>query len=85
MRDPHYFSEPETFNPERFRRKVEKLEGNSLHALNGLDKDDPSSIVFGFGRRCVESIVVERRECSLFLTSVLESALDDTSSTRVYG
>ena len=51
LRDPLYFSEPEAFNPERFRQKVEKLDGNSLQVLNGLDKDDPSSIVFGFGRR----------------------------------
>ena len=54
MHDPSYFSEPEAFNPERFREKVEKLEGNSLKVLNGLDKDDPSAIVFGFGRRCVK-------------------------------
>ena len=51
MHDPHYFPEPNTFNPERFREKVERLEGNALHSLNGLDKDDPSAIVYGFGRR----------------------------------
>ena len=49
--DSRYFPEPDSFNPERFREKVEKLEGDSLQVLNGLDKDDPSAIVFGFGRR----------------------------------
>ena len=55
MHDPHYFPEPNTFNPERFREKVDKLEGNVLHSLNGLDKDDPSAVVFGFGRRQVKA------------------------------
>ena len=51
MHDPNYFPEPDKFKPERFRQKVETLKGNNLLALNGLDKDDPASIVFGFGRR----------------------------------
>ena len=61
MLDPKYYPEADVFKPERFRQKVEKLRGNNLQALNGLDKDDPASVIFGFGRRYVFSV---REECS---------------------
>ena len=86
MHDPHYFPEPNTFNPERFREKVEKLEGNAIHSLNGLDKDDPSAIVFGFGRRQVKlrcswkGIV-----CTDVAINLPESAPADTLLMRICG
>lgn len=50
MRDESYFHDSEAFRPERF---LEPLKGgrDGPAALNEHFNDDPSSVVFGFGRR----------------------------------
>lgn len=50
MRDHRYFDDVDKFRPERFLAKVKGYK-DSDEALNGSFPDDPSSVVFGFGRR----------------------------------
>lgn len=50
LNDERFFQEPEVFQPERFRSKVEAMRDN-LQSLNGHMLDDPSALTFGFGRR----------------------------------
>ncbi|KAI5119695.1 hypothetical protein M0805_003580 [Coniferiporia weirii] len=51
MRDERYYSDPEKFYPERFLAKTKSPVNSHVHALNTFNANDPSSLVFGFGRR----------------------------------
>lgn len=50
LNDERFFPESDDFRPERFRSKVEGMADN-IESLNGQMFDDPSALVFGFGRR----------------------------------
>ncbi|THH01886.1 hypothetical protein EW145_g6841 [Phellinidium pouzarii] len=55
MRDEKYYPEPESFNPDRYLSTVANDSSDSGDEFEGkmtsVREDDPSSIVFGFGRR----------------------------------
>jgi hypothetical protein len=54
--DDRFFPDPNVFRPKRFMGNID-IEGTNDHSqgLNGFDCDVPSSLVFGFGRRCARS------------------------------
>jgi len=48
MRDEQYFPNPDVFSPERH---LDKVKGSSEASAKLERNDDPSNLVFGFGRR----------------------------------
>ena len=50
--DERHFPEPLSFKPERHLRKVQS-QTKETNGLNSFDPADPSTLVFGFGRRLV--------------------------------
>ncbi|KAI0736096.1 cytochrome P450 [Fomitopsis betulina] len=74
LRDPTRYSEPESFNPDRFL------------PLNGAEPEcDPRHFVFGFGRRCVCPGGSQLAETSLFLICALTLAMFRISKPVVNG
>lgn len=88
MRNECFFSNPDVFDPNRFLGALQGNEVNiSVHPLNIYSAANPSSMVFGFGRRFV--IVINDNKSSSYSTmlpSLLpESALVDSSLMRAHG
>lgn len=55
MRDEQYFPNPDVFSPERH---LDKVKGSSDVSTEFERNDDPSSLVFGFGRRYASRPVI---------------------------
>ena len=73
MRDESYLQDSGAFRPERFLNKVGGGRDGSA-ALNELANDDPSPIVFGFGRRYLMPIDSASRKLRLCAQSLPGSA-----------
>ena len=55
MRDERVYPDAETFRPERFLPLVEQANGNYQRSLDDVSGGDPTSLVYGFGRRQVHT------------------------------
>jgi cytochrome P450 len=50
-RDEEFFESPHSFNPKRFMSALNAGDKPSSERNTKLHADDPSEIIFGFGRR----------------------------------
>lgn len=70
MRDERRFKNPELFDPDRFLNKITSPEDTHVHPLNVFKPDDPTSLVYGFGRRSVSAILGINSSVKLFFKNL---------------
>ena len=51
MHDERYFPDADVFNPDRHMSRKHVSQNKNVHQLNTFRPDDPSNLLFGFGRR----------------------------------
>ena len=85
MHDEQYFTDPETFNPDHFFVTENTHTNEHMHKLNSFRPDDPSTLVFGFGRRHALLLHNVIRSAFTNCQSSLESVLDDSWQMQTRG
>lgn len=82
MRDERYFHGPKDFLPDRFIPMVSAENFDAIQSMNVFNTHDPSSIVFGFGRRFV---TIMTKPTNYLLNQLIEYAPVVSSSIRSCG
>ena len=87
MHDEQYFPSPETFNPSRFLVNANTHANEHVHSLNRFEVNDPSTLVFGFGRRYIliwaDALCIHILQADIL--STLGSVQDDSWQMRTHG